>query len=269
MAQSELIPMIEIPAGNFYMGTLGEDENYDEAPMHKVYISKPFKMGLTEVTNAQYELFCPEHKSLRGKNGFSSEDDEAVVFVTYQDAVAFCDWLTRKEGKTYRLPTEAEWEYAARGGKETPYFFEGNPKDFSDQGFWRKFFDAETDSISSYVIYAKNSENKTQEPSSVKANPFGLKNMLGNVMEYCADKYSPEAYKQGGEKVSNPICTEGEEWVVRGGNYTSDAADVRCAARSCTQHDAWLKTDPQQPKSIWWYSDIKGIGFRVVCEYDK
>ena len=81
MAQSELIPMIEIPAGNFYMGTLGEDENYDEAPMHKVHISKPFKMGLTEVTNAQYELFCPGHKSLRGKNGFSSEDDEAVVFV--------------------------------------------------------------------------------------------------------------------------------------------------------------------------------------------
>ena len=83
------------------MGTLGEDENYDEAPMHKVYISKPFKIGLTEVTNAQYELFCPEHKSLRGKNGFSSEDDEAVVFVTYQDAVAFCDWLTRKEGKKF------------------------------------------------------------------------------------------------------------------------------------------------------------------------
>ena len=88
-------------------------------------------------------------------------------------------------------------------------------------------------------------------------------------MEYCADKYNPDAYKQGGEKVSNPICTEGDEWVVRGGNYTSDAADVRCAARACTQHDAWLKTDPQQPKSIWWYSDIKGIGFRVVCEYDK
>lgn len=99
MAQSELIPMIEIPAGNFYMGTLGEDENYDEAPMHKVHISKPFKMGLTEVTNAQYELFCPGHKLLRGKNGFSNEDDEAVGFVTYQDAVAFCDWLTRKEGK--------------------------------------------------------------------------------------------------------------------------------------------------------------------------
>ena len=93
--------------------------------------------------------------------------------------------------------------------------------------------------------------------------------MLGNVLEYCADKYDPEAYKKGGESVTDPISTEGDEWVVRGGNYTSDAAEVGCAARAHTQHDAWLKTDPQQPKSIWWYSDIKGIGFRVVCEYDK
>ena len=107
-AQSELIPMIEIPAGNFYMGTLGEDENYDEAPMHKVHISKSFKMGMTEVTNAQYELFCPEHKTLRGKNGFSSEDDEAVVYVTYQDAVAFFDWLsyTNWHRKNKGVPTK-------------------------------------------------------------------------------------------------------------------------------------------------------------------
>ena len=124
VAQSELIPMIEIPAGNFYMGTLGEDENYDEAPMHKVHISKSFKMGMTEVTNAQYELFCPEHKTLRGKNGFSSEDDEAVVYVTYQDAVAFCDWLTQKEGKTYRLPTEAEWEYACKAGRYWNFYMD-------------------------------------------------------------------------------------------------------------------------------------------------
>lgn len=118
------------------------------------------------------------------------------------------------------------------------------------------------------MIYAKNSKNRTQEPGEVKANPFGLKNMLGNVMEYCADKYDPQAYSKGGESVTNPLITEGEEWVVRGGNYTSDAADVRSAARDYTKHDAWLKTDPQQPKSIWWYSDIRGIGFRVVCEPD-
>ena len=78
----------------------------------------------------------------------------------------------------------------------------------------------------------------------------------------------PKAYSKGGDNVTNPLITEGEEWVVRGGNYTSDAADVRSAARDYTKHDAWLKTDPQQPKSIWWYSDIRGIGFRVVCEPD-
>ena len=194
--------------------------------------------------------------------------DRPAITMTHYAAETFCQWLSKKTGKKYRLPTEAEWEYAARGGTETPYFFAGDPKDFSDQGFWRKFFDAKTDSISSYVIYAKNSKNKTAEPSAVKANPFGLKNMLGNVMEYCADKYNPDAYGKLGDSAHNPLITEGEEWVVRGGNYTSDAADLRCATRGYTKHDAWLKTDPQQPKSIWWYSDIRGIGFRVVCEPD-
>ena len=108
-----------------------------------------------------------------------------------------------------------------------------------------------------------------KEPDLVKANPFGLKNMLGNVMEYCADKYDPEAYAKSGSSATDPLVTEGTEWVVRGGNYTSDAADLRCASRDYTKHEAWLKTDPQQPKSIWWYSDIRGIGFRVVCEPNK
>lgn len=80
--------------------------------------------------------------------------------MTHYAAETFCQWLSKKTGKTYRLPTEAEWEYAARGGTETPYFFTGNPKDFSDQGFWRKFFDAKTDSIGSYVIYSKNSKTR-------------------------------------------------------------------------------------------------------------
>ena len=97
-------------------------------------------------------------------------------------------------------------------------------------------------------------------------NPFGLKNMLGNVMEYTADKYDPEAYKKRGANTVDPITTEGDEWVVRGGYYNSDAIDVRSASRYHTDHDDWMRTDPQQPKSIWWYSDIKGIGFRVVCE---
>jgi formylglycine-generating enzyme required for sulfatase activity len=189
-----------------------------------------------------------------------------AITMTHYAAETFCQWLSLKTCKKYRLPTEAEWEYAVRGGTETPYFFEGSPKKFSNEGFWRHFTSADTTRINGYIIYMNNSLGKTQEPARVAANPFGLKNMLGNVMEYCADKYSPDTYGKWADGVKDPICTEGEEFVVRGGNYEYDAAQLRCASRGHTEHEAWLRTDPQQPKSIWWYSDIKGIGFRVVCE---
>ena len=97
------------------------------------------------------------------------------------------------------------------------------------------------------------------------ANPFGLKNMLGNVYEYCSDYYAEDAYAQTALEVTDPKGpSDGDEHVVRGGNYESMAEDVRVAARISTQSVEWMKTDPQMPKSIWWYSDIKGIGFRVV-----
>ena len=212
MAQSELIPMIEIPAGNFYMGTLGGDENYDEAPMHKVHISKPFKMGLTEVTNAQYELFCPEHKSLRGKNGFSSEDDEAVVFVTYQDAVAFCDWLTRKEGKTYRLPTEAEWEYACKAGRYWNFYM-----DDKLPAAWQK----------NQVITA------SLKPLSLKVaqtppNEWGLYDMCGNVEEWCLDWYGPYIDKEQTDPVG---YSDGMARVTRGGSHNTPVKYLRSANR--------------------------------------
>ena len=107
---TDIIPLVEIPAGSFYMGSNGDGENFDESPVHKVHITHPFKMGRTEITNAQYELFRPEHHKLRGKNNVSRNDDDAVVNISYQDAVDFCKWLSKKEGKAYRLPTEAEWE---------------------------------------------------------------------------------------------------------------------------------------------------------------
>jgi formylglycine-generating enzyme required for sulfatase activity/nitrate/TMAO reductase-like tetraheme cytochrome c subunit len=288
--------MTAIAGGTFQMGS-PEKESFhqpDESPVRTVTLS-PFFMAEVETTWEQYWAFYantmsegrtpPETVYANNSNpnvdaisgptppfGFPDQGwgagNRPAITMTHYAAETFCQWLSQKTGKKYRLPTEAEWEYAARGGTQTPYFFAGDPSKFSDRGFWRRFFDAETDSISSYVIYAKNSRNKTQEPSGVKPNPWGLKNMLGNVMEYCADKYDPEAYKKGGESIADPLVTEGEEWVVRGGNYTSDAAGLRAAARDYTRHEAWLKTDPQQPKSIWWYSDIRGIGFRVVCEPD-
>ena len=289
--------MVAIPGGTFKMGSTKKEAFHrpDEAPVHNVTVS-PFFMAEVETTWDQFWAFyastmsegrTPPEKTYAQNlqamdvdgisgptppfgfpdQGWGSNDRPAIT-MTHYAAETFCQWLSKKTGKTYRLPTEAEWEYAARGNTETPYFFEGNPKDFSDQGFWRKFFPAKTDVITSYVIYEKNSYNRSQEPNVVEPNPFGLKNMLGNVMEYTADKYDPNAYEKRADGATNPIVTEGDEWVIRGGNYASDASEVRSAARSSTQHDDWMRTDPQQPKSIWWYSDYKGIGFRVVCEPD-
>ena len=289
--------MMAIPGGTFKMGSPKKEDFHraDEAPVHDVKVS-PFFMAEVETTWNQFWAFYastmsegrtpPEltyAKNLEAMDvdgisgptppfGFPDQgwggNDRPAITMTHYAAETFCLWLSQKTGKKYRLPTEAEWEYAARGNTETPYFFSGKPKDFSEHGFWRKFFPAKTDNITQYVIYEKNSYNRSQEPSIVEPNPFGLKNMLGNVMEYTADRYDAEAYSKRPNGAKDPIVTKGEEWVIRGGNYASDASDVRSASRSHTEHDEWMKTDPQQPKSIWWYSDYKGIGFRVVCEAD-
>jgi formylglycine-generating enzyme required for sulfatase activity len=289
--------MIAIEGGSFRMGSNKKEAFHreDEWPVRNVTVS-PFFMAEVEVTWDQYWAFYahtmsegrtppetvyannsrPDVDAITGPTppfGFPDQgwggSSRPAITMTHYAAETFCQWLSLKTGKKYRLPTEAEWEYAARGGTETPYFFDGKPGDYSDKGFMRKLFSAKTEVISDYVIYGKNSNNRSQEPDKVKSNPFGLKNMLGNVMEYCADRYVADVYGKTGENVTDPIVTEGEEWVVRGGLYTSDAADLRCAVRSHTHHDEWLKTDPQQPKSIWWYSDIRGIGFRIVCEPDS
>jgi sulfatase modifying factor 1 len=122
--------LVPIMPGEFLMGAGAappksrvewDARDWDEAPEHKVILSQPFFMSATEVTNSQYELFDPEHKTKRGLHGVSTADDHPVVMVSWQEAVDFCQWLSKKEGKTYRLPTEAEWEYACRAGTTTPY----------------------------------------------------------------------------------------------------------------------------------------------------
>ncbi len=285
--------MIAIPGGTFPMGS-PKDEPFraDNEPEQVMVQLSPFYMAEVEVTWDQYWAFYAETMSeartapeeVIARNASADLDaiagatapfgnpeqgwgggDRPAITMTHYGAEIFCKWLSLKTGKEYRLPTEAEWEYAARGGTTTPYFFEGSPKKFSEKGFMRKFIAADTAVISRYVTYKLNSNNRTEESRKMQANPFGLKGMLGNVMEYTSDRYSDDtSYLTDG--IQDPQGPEsGQEWVVKGGAYYDDASDVRAASRRPTEHANWLKTDPQQPKSIWWYSDIKGIGFRVVC----
>jgi len=290
--------MVAIPGGAFRMGSPADEKfrKEDEGPVRDVTVSRFFMGRITvswdEYWTYQYETTSegripPEIMKQRNDDAITTDDISGptppfgvpsqgwgegarpAITMSHYSAEIYCQWLSMKTGKRYRLPTEAEWEYAARGGTETPYFFAGSPKKFSSQGWWNRMFGADTAVINSYVIYELNSGAKTHELSRVLDNPFGLKGMLGNVLEYCADWYSPKAYSETGATVDNPQGPEeGAEHVVRGGYYASDAADLRTAARFSTRTEEWLKTDPQQPKSIWWYTDVKGIGFRIVCEAD-
>lgn len=210
--EASLIPMVDIPAGTFYMGSEGKGEDYDEAPVHKVILSRPFRMGVTEVTNAQYEQFRPEHRALRGKDNVSVGDDEAVVNVSYQDAVDFCSWLSRKEGKCYRLPTEAEWEYACRAGTYTLYYTgDGLPA-----------------SMQRNQVVARDYKPVSLKVGQTPVNAFGLYDMHGNVEEWCLDWYAPY---RAGEQVDPAGPETGEFRVTRGGSHHTPVQYLRSANR--------------------------------------
>lgn len=210
--QTAGIKLVDIPAGSFYMGSDGEGENFDEAPVHRVVISHPFRIGQTEVTNAQYEQFRPEHKKLRGKDNVSKGDDEAVVNVSYQDAIDFCRWLSEKEGRTYRLPTEAEWEYACRAGTYTLYYTgDGLPQ-----------------SMLRNQVIARDYKPVSLLVGQTPPNAFGLYDMHGNVEEWCLDWYAP--YKAGEQ--TDPVGpADGEFRVTRGGSHHTPAEFLRSANR--------------------------------------
>ncbi|MDR1339777.1 MAG: SUMF1/EgtB/PvdO family nonheme iron enzyme [Prevotellaceae bacterium] len=286
--------MIAIPGGTFKMGSPANESyrNENEGPVREVTLS-PFYMGEVEVVWSDYEVFFRETRSegrldpnmvmeknrnavdgVSGPTPFYGQVDQGwgfgknpAITMSHYAAQIYCQWLSIKTGKKYRLPTEAEWEYAARGNTASPYFFEGSPKKFTRDRFWNSIFGIDTAVINSFAIYAENSGGRTQHADKVAPNPFGLKSMLGNVMEYCSDWYSETAYSETPEKVSDPKGPEnGTEHVVRGGSFSSDARDLRVAGRDYSRTEEWLKTDPQSPKSIWWLSDCIKIGFRVVCE---
>ena len=223
--------MVEIPAGVFHMGNHGEGENYDESPIHKVTLSHPFLMSATEITNQQYEAFAPSHKQIRGKSGLSKNDDEAVIFVSYDEATEFCKWLSAKEGKTYRLPTEAEWEYACKAGTYTNFSMDDNLP-----GSYHKKQSTVWGVDQSIDLKVK----------TTPANPWGLYDMHGNVEEWCYDWYGPyEAAAQTDPKGR----ADGLFRVTRGGSHSTPVAFLRSTNRM-----------GMLPEDKHWLT-----GFRVVC----
>jgi formylglycine-generating enzyme len=290
--------MIAIPGGKFKMGSPAEEpfRKKDEGPVRDVQVS-PFFMAEIEVSWDEYLTFYAqtagegrstdtEGSRKTGKKtdaisgatppygqpdqGWGMGKRPAISF-SFHAAETYCKWLSQVTGKTYRLPTEAEWEYACRAGTESPYFFPGNPKKFEKTGLRAKLSKNDTAVISSYIIFRGNSPTKTQPPSKVKPNPYGLKNMLGNVAEFCSDWYQEDIYSKypQGLLVDPKGPETGSEHVIRGGTFLDLAGNVRSASRDYTRTTRWLQTDPQMPKSIWWYSDCFYAGFRVVCEFDS
>ena len=288
--------MVAIPGGKYKLGS-PDAEPYrrpDEGPVKEIEIS-PFYIAEVETSWNEFLVFYSqtggEGRTTDVKSNPAATDVDAIsgptppygqpdqnwgmgtrpaITMRYATAETYCKWLSKVTGRKYRLPTEAEWEYASRAGTQMPYFFEGDPKKYSKDRFMNKIFGVDTTNISRYVVYSGNSMAKTQQPDVVKPNPFGLKNMLGNVAEFCSDWYAADAYTNltdGTKDPKGPVS--GTERVIRGGSFKSDPAEVRCATRDFTRDEAWMKTDPQIPKSIWWYSDCNMVGFRVVCELDE
>jgi len=222
------IKLVRIEPGSFLMGQ-EKGGDWDERPVHKVYITRPFYIAVTEVTNAQYEQFDTGHRKLRGKSGLSKEDDEAVVFVNWHEADRFCQWLSKKEGRSYRLPTEAEWEYVCRADTTTAYY---TGDDLPE-------------------TYHKNQTQTWQpKPVSLKvattpANPWGLFDMHGNVEEWCYDWYGP--YEQAEQ--ADPVGRAGGDFkVTRGGSHNTKLSFLRSSNR--------LGTLPEDKSWV--------IGFRIV-----
>jgi formylglycine-generating enzyme required for sulfatase activity len=269
--------MVAIPGGKFLMGSPDGEHGHDadEGPVHSVEIA-PFWMGKYEITWDQYEIFVyPEMAKEAldrspnpdveldgisqptppfvdmsfgmGKNGFPA------INMTQYAALSYCKWLTAITGDFYRLPTEAEWEYACRAGTTTTYSFGNDP-----------------DQLDDYAWHYGNSDGGYKKVGTKKANPWGLHDMHGNVWEWTLDKYLPQYPVEKGQTRSNPWVRPNELYphAVRGGSWDDDPEDLRSAARLASNSN-WKQRDPQIPKSNWWMTDASFLGFRIVRPLNK
>ncbi|MCG2460512.1 formylglycine-generating enzyme family protein [Flavobacteriaceae bacterium F89] len=274
IAGSDLeIAMVFIPEGEFTMGSSLEEKNRkeDEGPAHRVKISS-FWMGKYEIPWEVYLLFVNRQIDGVATENKGSEVEMAVdavsgatvpyvdmslgmgktgypvVNITQKAASKFCEWLSAKTGRFYRLPTEAEWEFACRAGTETAYSFG------DDEAL-----------LPEYAWYYENSDGGYKKGGQKRPNPWGLYDMHGNVAEWTLDQYLPDGYAQYGEITVDPIDFPNKLYprAVRGGSWDDDSDMLRSAARLGSSSE-WNRRDPQLPKSVSWNTDAGFVGFRIV-----
>jgi formylglycine-generating enzyme required for sulfatase activity len=223
-----------IPGGCFLMGSPQTEtgREADEGPVHEVCLDG-FWMGKTEVTNGQYRVFDKHHNSRDFQGSSLNGDNQPAAYVSWEDADSYAQWLTTQSGgqNKFRLPTEAEWEYACRAGSETSRYWGDEPNQacqFEDVGdltvkkLWG--WDEVHGCDDGYVA--------TAGVGSFQHNAFGLNDMLGNVWEWCLDVYSVDAYVN--HEHNNPSYSNqsvGSDRVIRGGNWNAPPNSVRCARR--------------------------------------
>jgi len=224
------------------MGSDAEDAAPNERPLTPATLSR-FYISRCLITNAEYEQFDRAHQAKRAPG---AGDRHPVVYVSYLDAVKFCQWLSARERRKYRLPTEAEWEYAAKGNDQRKfpwgnYDGRGDLANFADRNTVFAWSDREIDD--GYP------ESSPVGAFPLGASPFGIEDMAGNVWEWCLDYY--ELYRPG-PKTNPRGSTAGSKRVHRGGSWKSRFSSLRTTARS---------------------SNVPGfscndLGFRIVCEGD-
>lgn len=275
--------MIPVPGGEFRMGSPDQEEGRkeDEGLQFDVTL-EPYWMAETELTWAEYkvymslynvfkkfelqrvrkvtddnkadaitaptELYDPSFTFQKGEN-----PKQPAVTMTQYAAKQYTKWLSKLTGEFYRLPTEAEWEYACRAGSETPFGFGDD-----------------TEKLGDYAWYRDNADETTHPVGEKKPNAFGLFDIHGNVAEWVLDEYSEEGYLQGGKKLAGDDAvawpTKLFPRVVRGGHWDSKAEECRCAARLPSNDLDWKMEDPNFPLSPWWFTSdpARGVGFRLV-----
>ena len=221
------------PPGKFVMGASPGDlyQGIDEKA-HEVTLTRGFWLGKFEVANREFRQFRPAHRSwgVGGEKGEFNHDDQPVVCVDLADAEAFCRWLSQQTGRAFRLPTEAEWEYACRAGSTNRYCF-GN----------------DTNTLSDYGWYSANSGWVSHPIGLKKSNAWGLHDMHGNVAEWVSDWYG---YYPGGPQTDPKGPPSGSQHCWRECSWSSKAFEARCS---------------QRDRAVPAYKSA-ALGLRIVCE---